>query len=291
VIAIAPNFEVPYMALGQMYAATQKPADAERSFQKAVELNPQSVEAVRMLAEFYLVNNQVDKAIAALQKAIALQPKAPELHGALGMTYAHGKQFSKAEQSFGKAIALMSPAQAVPMRLARAETLIAQYRYGDAVTDLKEVLRVSPNLIPARAYLGQCYFALEDFDKARVELQAVVKAAPDNEQLKELLKENDARQKEFKEKAKTSMRARQIVVKTRPEAEAVLAELNKGAKFDQLARTKSISPEGADGGDIGFFKKGELNADFEKAVQSLQVGQISGVVQTPAGFHIIQRLN
>lgn len=85
------------------------------------------------------------------------------------------------------------------------------------------------------------------------------------------------------------VRARHILLKTREEAEAVLGQLKSGADFAQLAREKSIDTmSGQQGGDLGLFTRGQMVPEFEKAAFELPVGQISGVVQSPFGFHIIQ---
>ncbi|MDD4202800.1 MAG: peptidylprolyl isomerase [Candidatus Omnitrophica bacterium] len=83
------------------------------------------------------------------------------------------------------------------------------------------------------------------------------------------------------------VRASHIMVKTEPEARKTLGELKQGASFTDLARERSIDPSGKRGGDLGFFKKGQIEPDFEKACFSLNTGELSGVVKTKYGYHII----
>jgi len=81
-----------------------------------------------------------------------------------------------------------------------------------------------------------------------------------------------------------------ILVKTEKEANAVLERLKKGEKFANIAREVSICPSGKRGGDLGTFGRGKMAKEFEQAAFALQKGQISPIVKTKFGFHIIKRL-
>jgi peptidyl-prolyl cis-trans isomerase D len=75
----------------------------------------------------------------------------------------------------------------------------------------------------------------------------------------------------------------------RAKAEQVLAQLNKGADFTKLAAQNSDDPGTRDrGGDLGFFERGQMIKPFEDAAFSLKPGQLSAVVATRYGFHIIK---
>ena len=90
-------------------------------------------------------------------------------------------------------------------------------------------------------------------------------------------------------------RARHILIQgataeSRAKAEKLLAELKAGANFEELAKTNSADPgSAAKGGDLGFFPKGRMVKPFEDALNALQKsGDLSGVVQSDFGFHIIR---
>lgn len=74
----------------------------------------------------------------------------------------------------------------------------------------------------------------------------------------------------------------------RAKIEGVLKEARAGKNFDQLARENSDDPTRQWGGALDPIRRGQLVKEFEDAAFSLQPGQISAVVQTPIGFHIIK---
>jgi peptidyl-prolyl cis-trans isomerase C len=81
-----------------------------------------------------------------------------------------------------------------------------------------------------------------------------------------------------------------ILVKSEKEANAVLELLKKGKKFAHIAKEVSLCPSGKRGGDLGTFGRGKMVKEFEKAAFALQKGQISPIVKTKFGYHIIKRL-
>ncbi|WP_338049756.1 peptidylprolyl isomerase PpiC [Psychromonas antarctica] len=88
--------------------------------------------------------------------------------------------------------------------------------------------------------------------------------------------------------AKTAA-ALHILVKHKEQAEDILAQLKKGAKFQTLAKKHSTCPSGAKGGDLGEFKKGQMVPAFDKAVFT---GEILTplLVKTKFGWHIVKVL-
>ena len=88
-------------------------------------------------------------------------------------------------------------------------------------------------------------------------------------------------------KPEQEVRARHILVATEPEAKEVAERLKKGEDFATLAKEKSKDPS-AEGGDLGFFARGQMLKPFEDAAFALDVGQISEPVQTQFGWHIIK---
>jgi peptidyl-prolyl cis-trans isomerase C len=125
--------------------------------------------------------------------------------------------------------------------------------------------------------------------KKRVVVEAFLK-----KKVEEQAKIGDAELQEFynknKDKFKTGdqVQASHILVKTEAEAQDVLKQLKTGGKFEELAKKHSIDAAAAKGGALGWFGKGAMLPEFEKAVFALKDGDVSGVVKTKFGYHIIK---
>lgn len=95
-------------------------------------------------------------------------------------------------------------------------------------------------------------------------------------------------------------RARHILVKVdekadektrasaRQKADDLLSRLKGGGNFEELAKSSSDCPSAAQGGDLGFFGHGQMVPEFDKAAFALKPGELSGVVTTKFGYHIIR---
>jgi len=84
------------------------------------------------------------------------------------------------------------------------------------------------------------------------------------------------------------IRASHILVPNKQSADKVLYELGIGKDFAEVAKKSSVCPSRENGGDLGFFGKGQMVKEFEDAAFGLKVGEVSGLVQTQFGYHVIK---
>lgn len=81
------------------------------------------------------------------------------------------------------------------------------------------------------------------------------------------------------------------IAAARREALTILEKARRGDDFTQLAKVYSKGPEADEGGILGYFKKQELVRELDEAAFKLKPGEISDVVRSPAGFHILKVLD
>lgn len=85
------------------------------------------------------------------------------------------------------------------------------------------------------------------------------------------------------------IRARHILVQSEEEAKKILKRIKDGEDFAKIAKEKSIDTVSAEnGGDLGYFPKGQMVKEFEGVAFSLKKGEISDIVKTDFGYHIIK---
>jgi len=120
---------------------------------------------------------------------------------------------------------------------------------------------------------------VESFLKKKVEVESKVS----DEDMKKFYEQN-----KDKFKSGEQIKASHILLKTEKEAKDILAQLKSGGNFEELAKKSSVDSSSAKGGDLGWFGKGSMVPAFEKAALALKEGQISEVVKSDFGFHIIK---
>ena len=87
----------------------------------------------------------------------------------------------------------------------------------------------------------------------------------------------------------STIKASHILIKKYTQAEQILKDLKSGGDFKQLAKKHSEFSSGKSGGNLGSFGRGQMVKEFEKAAFNLKKGELSGLVKTKFGYHIIKR--
>ena len=142
-----------------------------------------------------------------------------------------------------------------------------------------------------RTYRGQLQ---EQLLRDKLISSRLSKVTISSREVKEFYEQNHDSLPEQPESAKLS----QIFLKIDPSqktidslkgfSQSILEKAKAGEDFSELARKYSEDPSSKEGGDLGFLKKGEILPEFEEKAFSLNPGQISDLVQTSLGFHIIK---
>lgn len=125
--------------------------------------------------------------------------------------------------------------------------------------------------------------------KKRIMVEAYLKKKVDalanisDDEMKKFYEQNRA-----KFKTADQVKASHILVKSEKEATDLLAKVKAGDNFEELAKKHSTDGAATKGGDLGWFSKGSMIPEFEKVVFGMKENQISDIVKTKFGYHIIK---
>jgi len=84
------------------------------------------------------------------------------------------------------------------------------------------------------------------------------------------------------------VKASHILVPSEDKANWIYEQIQKGGDFEKLAKDYSDCPSKANGGDLGYFGRGQMVGEFEKVAFSMKDGEVSKPVKTQFGYHIIK---
>jgi peptidyl-prolyl cis-trans isomerase C len=203
--------------------------------------------------------------------------------------------------------ALAQAPDPVVARVAGEEIRLSQLRA--AVQDLPEELRNAPETMLLPVLLDQMIASRAIIAAARAEglqnseeVRARVRAAEDEalqealirRELAPLLTEEALRARYQRDvidaPREEQVSARHILVPTEAEARAIAIEARRpGVDFADLARRRSTGPGAREGGDLGFFRRGDMIPEFAEAAFALQPGQITEApIRTQFGWHVIR---
>lgn len=160
-------------------------------------------------------------------------------------------------------------------RMSLLEFLIDNQLFAEAAEENK--LAEGPAFESRLAYLKRRALRELYFEK-------IIKGAVSDADAKKLYDEQVARLKPEEE-----AQARHILVETEDEAKQIKEKLKNGGDFAALAKESSKDPGSKDnGGDLGFFTRGQMVPQFEEAVFKMNKGDVSDPIQTQFGWHLIK---
>ncbi len=86
----------------------------------------------------------------------------------------------------------------------------------------------------------------------------------------------------------TKVKASHILISNESEAKALKSQIDEGASFEELAQKYSKCPSGANGGDLGYFRRGQMVKEFEDAAFETEINAVSDPIKTQFGYHLIK---
>lgn len=86
----------------------------------------------------------------------------------------------------------------------------------------------------------------------------------------------------------TKVKAGHILVSSESEAKALKSQIDEGTSFEELAKKYSKCPSGANGGDLGYFRRGQMVKEFEDAAFDTEINKVSEPIKTQFGYHLIK---
>jgi tetratricopeptide (TPR) repeat protein len=284
-----PEAEDP-RARGLYYIQIGNNEAAIAAFEEVLEDQPEDTQALEHLAGLHLAQGNADQAEETYQKLALLFPDESLPLTNLGGMYMNLGRFDEASEALQEALR-RNPRDSLAMNNL-AGVYYKTGRVDAAILQLKRAIEINPEDLNAHNNLAGIYYRQERFDRAITQLQKILNIDPGFGIAAANLEEAYKRKREFDAaKRLRKMRARQIVVSSRADAQEIRQEIKDGDDFVRLARERSLDPSGVKGGDLGFFSRGELDSQVEDAIKKLSPGEISGVVKTPAGYAIFQRLD
>ena len=223
-------------------------------YEKSLEIAPNNAGSRRNLASAYAHSGENRKAIENLQRSINLSPGQAEKHATLGLIYHADQKISAALVEYRTAARINPGVGWIYPDM--ADILIQQKDYSVAWKAVRQA-----------ELLGHA--------KERISIRLAM-LAPDAES-------------SLQDAPHTDLHLRQLVLPSRQVAENALKELQGGRDFNQLAKNLSVKQFRRNGGYSGLYQPRLLTHQFKAALKDLPPLAFSPIVETAAGFHILQK--
>ncbi|MBI5206657.1 MAG: tetratricopeptide repeat protein [Candidatus Firestonebacteria bacterium] len=238
-----------FLLKGKIMYLEENFVEAEKIFNKCFKLNPQNPDVLFYLRNIYRDHGEKDRAIAIQNEILRLNPE-------------YKFPFYK---------------------YLRQKQIIEEYNI---------LITLYPDRPDLYYSLGYSYYAAGAIYQAEKYLKMCLLKDKTHKDAIELLKYISLLKKEelFNISKDVIIGAKHILLKTLEEAKEVKKLLLNGEKFESLAKIKSYDEHSAkNGGDLGVFNRDEYLDEFVKSIEKLKVGEISNIIKTRLGYHIIMR--
>jgi len=249
------------------------------------DLLPGDLEVRDALAQLYAARGKMDESIGEMLAVLERAPDGDPVRFRLAQVYEAKGEIALAKEQ------LLACIERVPKWIDPYKKLALVYLNEENVDSAGVIyekgLTAGPKDPEIHNNLGFIYSAQGNLDKARQAYETAMAESQDASTLRDAQSNLDI----IKSIQAGKMRVRHILVKTETEAQELLTKLKAGEDFATLARNFSVDPSKENGGSTGFFSQGDLHPDFEDAVMKLKPNEVSGVVKTPLGYHLIMRIN
>jgi tetratricopeptide (TPR) repeat protein len=174
-----PNYVQAYDNLGAAFAKENKPGEAEAAFRKAIEIKPEHAMAYYNLGNALAEQKKLDVALAAWHKAIDLKPDLAEAYYNIGLVLRDQKKVDEAVAAWRKAVDLKPDFLDAYNKL--GSTYLEQGKFAEAAAAARKAIKARPSYAEAQAILG---FALQgklEFEAALAAFRKAVALLPDND--------------------------------------------------------------------------------------------------------------
>jgi Flp pilus assembly protein TadD/peroxiredoxin len=184
-VKLRPQYPEAWNNLG-MTAAQQGQADeGVRNFQKSLQLRPDYAIAILNLGNLYRRQGNLEEAEKLLGRAVELEPENPEARYSLGMLYARQERLDRASDSLTRAVSLRPDYTDALNNL--GVLLVREQQYAAALEKFETCIRVAPNYDQAYLNLARLYVVLNEKDKAKEVLLALLHQQPEHKMAQQAL--------------------------------------------------------------------------------------------------------
>jgi tetratricopeptide (TPR) repeat protein len=184
-VKLRPDYAEAWNNLGMIAAKNGQEEEAIRDFQRSLTIRPTYETALVNLGNLLRRKGSLGDAKELLERAVQVSPDDPEASYSLGMLYAKQNQFQPAADYLGKALALrpdyVDALNNLGVLFARQE------KYAEAQQEFENCIRIAPNFDQAYINLARVYVVLNEKEKAREILQALLRQQPENKVARQTL--------------------------------------------------------------------------------------------------------